>query len=88
MGRGHIPLPKNPTPSQPYGPRGFDPKFCPSGLALVSPQILNQSLPVIRVLSCRAMNDQALQAVYLAKKSPKIAIWTPSHNFVGLYLRN
>jgi len=23
-----------------------------------------------------------------AKKSPKIAIWTPSHNFVGLYLRN
>jgi len=23
-----------------------------------------------------------------AKKSPKIAIWTPSHNFVGLYLSN
>ena len=23
-----------------------------------------------------------------AKKSPKIAIWPPSHNFVGLYLRN
>jgi len=23
-----------------------------------------------------------------AKKSPKIAIWVPSHNFVGLYLRN
>jgi len=23
-----------------------------------------------------------------AKKSPKIAIWTPLHNFVGLYLRN
>jgi len=23
-----------------------------------------------------------------AKKSPKIAICTPSHNFVGLYLRN
>jgi len=23
-----------------------------------------------------------------AKKSPKIAIWRPSHNFVGLYLRN
>jgi len=23
-----------------------------------------------------------------AKKSPKIAIWAPSHNFVGLYLRN
>jgi len=22
-----------------------------------------------------------------AKKSPKIAIWEPSHNFVGLYLR-
>jgi len=22
------------------------------------------------------------------KKSPKIAIWVPSHNFVGLYLRN
>jgi len=22
------------------------------------------------------------------KKSPKIAIWSPSHNFVGLYLRN
>ena len=22
-----------------------------------------------------------------AKKSPKIAIWAPSHNFVGLYLR-
>jgi len=22
------------------------------------------------------------------KKSPKIAIWTPSHNFVGLYLHN
>ena len=22
------------------------------------------------------------------KKSPKIAIWAPSHNFVGLYLRN
>jgi len=21
-----------------------------------------------------------------AKKSPKIAIWAPSHNFVGLYL--
>jgi len=23
-----------------------------------------------------------------AKKSPKIAIWAPTHNFVGLYLRN
>ena len=23
-----------------------------------------------------------------AKKSPKIAIWAPSHNFVGLFLRN
>jgi len=23
-----------------------------------------------------------------AKKSPKIAIWAPSHKFVGLYLRN
>ena len=23
-----------------------------------------------------------------AKKSPKIAIWAPSHNFAGLYLRN
>jgi len=23
-----------------------------------------------------------------ANKSPKIAIWAPSHNFVGLYLRN
>ena len=23
-----------------------------------------------------------------AKKSPKISIWAPSHNFVGLYLRN
>jgi len=23
-----------------------------------------------------------------AKNSPKIAIWAPSHNFVGLYLRN
>ena len=23
-----------------------------------------------------------------AKMSPKIAIWAPSHNFVGLYLRN
>jgi len=22
------------------------------------------------------------------KKSPKIAIWAPSHNFVGLYVRN
>jgi len=22
------------------------------------------------------------------KQSPKIAIWAPSHNFVGLYLRN
>jgi len=22
------------------------------------------------------------------KKSPKFAIWAPSHNFVGLYLRN
>jgi len=22
------------------------------------------------------------------KKSPKIAIWAPSHNFVGLYIRN
>jgi len=22
------------------------------------------------------------------KKSPKIAIWAPSHNFVGLYLCN
>jgi len=22
------------------------------------------------------------------KKLPKIAIWAPSHNFVGLYLRN
>jgi len=23
-----------------------------------------------------------------AKKSSKITIWAPSHNFVGLYLRN
>ena len=25
---------------------------------------------------------------YRTQKSPKIAIWAPSHNFVGLYLRN
>jgi len=24
----------------------------------------------------------------MQKKSPEIAIWAPSHNFVGLYLRN
>jgi len=24
----------------------------------------------------------------MQKKSPKITIWAPSHNFVGLYLRN
>ena len=26
--------------------------------------------------------------IQVAKTSPKIAIWAPSHNFVGLYLRN
>ena len=36
-------------------------------------------------LKCAARSSLQLQD---AKKSPKIAIWAPSHNFVGLYLRN
>jgi len=41
-GGGISPSPRTPPFSVLYGPRGFDPKFRPSGLALVSPQILNQ----------------------------------------------
>jgi len=32
--------------------------------------------------ACRSLKTQD------AKKSPKVAIRAPSHNFVGLYLRN
>ena len=35
---------------------------------------------VLHTASCMEMQD--------AKKSQKIATWAPSHNFVGLYLRN
>ena len=35
-------------------------------------------------LKCAARGSLQIQD---AKKSPKIAIWAPSHNFVGLYLR-
>ena len=36
-------------------------------------------------LKCAARGSLKTQDT---KKSPKIAIWAPSHNFVGLYLRN
>jgi len=36
-------------------------------------------------LKCAARGSLQIQD---AKKSPKIAIWAPSHKFVGLYLRN
>ena len=36
-------------------------------------------------LKCAARGSLQMQD---PKKSPKIAIWAPSHNFVGLYLRN
>jgi len=36
-------------------------------------------------LKCAARGSLKIQD---AKKSPKIAIWAPSHNFVGLYLCN
>jgi len=36
-------------------------------------------------LKCAAGGSLQIQD---AKKSPKIAIWAPSHNFDGLYLRN
>ena len=47
------------------------------GVALV--RIWNASL------KCAARGSLQMQD---PKKSPKIAIWAPSHNFVGLYLRN
>ena len=31
---------------------------------------------------------RGLLKIQIAKKSPKIAVCAPSHNFVGLYLRN
>jgi len=37
-------------------------------------------------LKCAARGS--LKKIQDAKKSPKIANWAPSHNFVGLYLRN
>jgi len=36
-------------------------------------------------LKCAARGSLKIQD---AKMTPKIAIWAPSHNFVGLYLRN
>ena len=41
-------------------------------------------------LECRSemCGMQLAENAGLKKKSPKIAIWAPSHNFVGLYLRN
>jgi len=36
-------------------------------------------------MKCAARGSLQIQN---AKKSSKIAIWAPSHNFVGLYLRN
>jgi len=36
-------------------------------------------------MKCAAHGSLQIQD---AKKSPKIAIWAPSHNFVGIYLRN
>jgi len=36
-------------------------------------------------LKCAARSSLQIRD---AKKSPKIAIWAPSHNFVGRYLRN
>jgi len=46
-------------------------------------------------VACVQISDAGLKLVARgslkiqdAKKSPKIAIWAPSHNFVGLYLRN
>jgi len=47
------------------------------GVALV--RILNAAL------KCAVRGSLQIQD---AKKSPKIAIWAPSDNFVGLYLRN
>ena len=36
-------------------------------------------------MKCAASGSLEIQD---AKMMPKIAIWAPSHNFVGLYLRN
>jgi len=64
-----------------------------------SPNLSRRRLDVCRIsthgVALVRVSDAGLKRAALgslemqdAKKSPKIAIWAPSHNFVGLYLRN
>jgi len=50
---------------------------------------LTHGVALVRIynagLKCAARGSLQMQH---PKKSPKIAIWAPSHNFIGLYLRN
>ena len=73
--------------------------FCLSSSFFSSPNLSGRTLDVyhtsthgvasVRIqnagLKCAASGSLKMQD---PKKSPKIAIWAPSHNFVGLYLRN
>ena len=73
--------------------------FLPSSFFLSSPNLSGRRLDVYHTLThgvalVRIQNaglkDAARGSLQMQhpKKSPKIAIWAPSHNFVGLYLRN
>jgi len=60
-----------------------------SGCTLDVYQISTHGVALVRILNavlkCAACGSLKIQD---AKKSPKIATRAPSHNFVGLYLRN
>jgi len=45
-------------------------------------------LPTSQLMAIVAKRSPIVENTGRKKKSPKIAIWAPSHNFVGLSLRN
>ena len=49
---------------------------------------MSTMLPHSANLRCRSETFCTRLAKSMAYRTQKIAIWTPSHNFVGLYLRN
>ena len=70
-----------------FFPLFFSPNL--SGRRLDVYHTLAHGVALVRIkntgLKCAARGSLQIQD---AKKSPKIAIWALSHNFVGLYLRN
>ena len=65
------------------------PRLISAAADWMSTILLHMAWPYSAKLECRSEICCSRHAANTGRKnSPKISIWAPSHNFVGLYLRN